>query len=46
MAALLGAVAGWLITNEGTVWAYGTYKFDNMDANLKFIEWWRKKSSS
>ena len=46
LAALLGTVAGWLITNEGTTWAYGTYKFDNMDANLKFIEWWRKKSTS
>eukprot|EP00243_Klebsormidium_subtile_P003751 TRINITY_DN17343_c0_g1_i1.p1 TRINITY_DN17343_c0_g1~~TRINITY_DN17343_c0_g1_i1.p1 ORF type:complete len:148 (-),score=17.67 TRINITY_DN17343_c0_g1_i1:225-668(-) len=46
LAGLLGGLTGWLVTNEGATWAYGTYKFDNMDANLKFVEWWRKKSSS
>jgi hypothetical protein len=46
LAGLLGAVTGWVVTNEGATWAYGLYKFDTLDANLKFIEWWRKKSSS
>lgn len=46
MAGVLGAVTGWVLTQEGATWAYGLYKFDTLDANLKFIEWWRKKSAS
>ncbi|KAJ7551412.1 hypothetical protein O6H91_06G014300 [Diphasiastrum complanatum] len=40
-----GAAVGWALTEEGANLALGLYKYNsNMDANLKFLQWWQKKS--
>jgi hypothetical protein len=38
-----GAVVGWALAEEGASLGLGLYKFNCMDTNLKFLDWWEKK---
>eukprot|EP00249_Psilotum_nudum_P020518 c27739_g3_i1 orf=159-605(-) len=41
---LAGSAVGWAVGEEVANLAYGLYKFDRMDTNLKFLEWWKEKT--
>ncbi|CAM6100020.1 unnamed protein product [Calypogeia fissa] len=39
-----GSVVGWTLAEEGANLGLGLYKFDCLDTNLKFLDWWKKKT--
>eukprot|EP00252_Welwitschia_mirabilis_P016028 TRINITY_DN3549_c0_g1_i1.p1 TRINITY_DN3549_c0_g1~~TRINITY_DN3549_c0_g1_i1.p1 ORF type:complete len:142 (+),score=23.30 TRINITY_DN3549_c0_g1_i1:142-567(+) len=41
-----GAAFGWMFGKEIANHTLQMYKFDSMDAQLKFFEWWEKKTES
>lgn len=44
VAALVGGtVFSWAIAEEGANLGLGLYKFNCMDTNLKFLDWWQQK---
>lgn len=45
MAFVGGAAMSWAVAEEGANFALGLYKFNCMDANLKFLDWWERKQA-
>nr|PNR61824.1 hypothetical protein PHYPA_000248 [Physcomitrium patens] len=44
LGAFLGGTAmSWAVAEEGANFALGLYKFNCMDVNLKFLDWWERK---
>lgn len=41
---LAGTAVGWCLGQEGATVAYGLHRFDCMDTNLKFLEWWKERT--
>ncbi|BBN06632.1 hypothetical protein MPTK1_3g22720 [Marchantia polymorpha subsp. ruderalis] len=39
-----GAAVSWAIAEEGANLALGLYKFDCLESNLKFLDWWQAKT--
>ncbi|MCO5562210.1 hypothetical protein L7F22_015836 [Adiantum nelumboides] len=39
-----GAMVGWCVAEEGARVALGLHKFDCMDTNLRFLDWWKHKT--
>jgi len=38
-----GAAMSWAVAEEGANFGLGLYKFNCMDANLKFLDWWERQ---
>eukprot|EP00250_Pteridium_aquilinum_P011302 c19977_g1_i1 orf=106-549(+) len=39
-----GSAFGWVLGQEGATVAFGLHKFDCVDTNLKFLDWWKQKT--
>ncbi|KAL2633409.1 hypothetical protein R1flu_004888 [Riccia fluitans] len=39
-----GSAVGWAVAEEGANYALGLYKFDCLETNLKFLDWWQAKT--
>eukprot|EP00897_Mesotaenium_endlicherianum_P008748 jgi/Mesen1/7901/ME000420S07045 len=42
---VFGATTCWALGEEAANFGLGLYKFDPLDSNLKFLEWWKKRQT-
>eukprot|EP00899_Mesostigma_viride_P018954 jgi/Mesvir1/2705/Mv05102-RA.1 len=45
LALVAGTAGGYLVSDEVAKYALGLYKFDRLETHVKFLEWWKAKSS-
>eukprot|EP00898_Chlorokybus_atmophyticus_P000276 jgi/Chlat1/1249/Chrsp115S00071 len=44
LALAAGGLVGYVVTEEAANWSLGLYKFDQLQANVKFLDWWKSKN--